>query len=152
MPLFFVKRIVAGIRLQSAPVREDQRYMAEKAGRSVVLTIPARQDCVGLARLTLGGLCSFTQMGVDEISDIKVALTEAAECFIDERRDAKINFAFELSDSRLSVKVSGERLLNNVKVGFSRLVLDSLADESEYGSKRVRFVKYLGQRRVHAGA
>ena len=47
-------------------------------GREVSLTIPARPDYLVLARLALSAVCRLTPLSPEEVADLKLAITEAA--------------------------------------------------------------------------
>ena len=52
--------------------------------RDVSLTIPARPDYLVLARLALSAVCRLTPLSPEEVADLKLAITEAANDFVDE--------------------------------------------------------------------
>jgi anti-sigma regulatory factor (Ser/Thr protein kinase) len=64
--------------------------------RDVSLTIPARPDYLVLARLALSAVCRLTPLSPEEVADLKLAITEAANDFVDETRDiddeSRLNF------------------------------------------------------------
>ena len=51
-----------------------------------LLTIPARPDYLVLARLALSAVCRLTPLSPEEVADLKLAITEAANDFVDETR------------------------------------------------------------------
>ena len=53
--------------------------------RDVSLTIPAKPDYLVLARLALAAVCRLTPLSPEEVADLKLAVTEAAADFVDER-------------------------------------------------------------------
>ena len=58
----------------------------EPDSRDVSLTIPARPDYLVLARLALAAVCRLTPLSPEEIADLKLAITEAANDFVDDSR------------------------------------------------------------------
>ena len=52
--------------------------------RDVSLTIPARPDYLVLARLALSAVCRLTPLSPEEVADLKLAITEAANDYVDE--------------------------------------------------------------------
>src|ERR1700742_5222534 len=60
--------------------------MTDTDSRDVSLTIPARPDYLVLARLALSAVCRLTPLSAEEIADLKLAITEAANDFVDESR------------------------------------------------------------------
>src|SRR5919198_2019554 len=79
--------------------------------RDVALTIPARPDYLVLARLALSAVCRLTPLSPEEVADLKLAITEAANDFVDETRDiddeSRLNFSFHLGDDRLMTDLAG---------------------------------------------
>src|SRR5918996_2350585 len=79
--------------------------------RDVALTIPARPDYLVLARLALSAVCRLTPLSAEEVADLKLAITEAANEFVDDSRpdedESRVNFAFHLADDRLSMELEG---------------------------------------------
>jgi serine/threonine-protein kinase RsbW len=119
--------------------------------RDVALTIPARPDYLVLARLALSAVCRLTPLSPDEVADLKLAITEAANDYVDDALplddESRVNFAFRLSDDRLVMELAGppnppppeEREL-------SRAIIEATVDESGFGADRTRLVKYLSTR------
>src|SRR5918992_2313936 len=79
--------------------------------RDVALTIPARPDYLVLARLALSAVCRLTPLSAEEVADLKLAITEAANDFVDDSRpdddEGRLNFAFKLLDDRLLLELDG---------------------------------------------
>ena len=77
--------------------------------RDVSLGIPAKPDYLVLARLALSAVCRLTPLAPEEVADLKLAITEAANDCV--RRDHGLattraraaTFAFDLGDDRLDV-------------------------------------------------
>ena len=65
-------------------------------GRDVSLTIPARPDYLVLARLALSAVCRLTPLSPEEVADLKLAITEAANDFVDDGRSLDDESAREL--------------------------------------------------------
>ena len=59
--------------------------------RDVSLTIPARPDYLVLARLALSAVCRLTPLSPEEIADLKLAITEAANDYVDEGRPLPVD-------------------------------------------------------------
>ena len=79
--------------------------------RDVSLTIPARPDYLVLARLALSAVCRLTPLSPEEVADLKLAITEAANDFVDEARplddESRVSFSFRLTDDRLVMELTG---------------------------------------------
>ena len=67
--------------------------------RDVSLTIPARPDYLVLARLALSAVCRLTPLSPEEVADLKLAITEAANDFVDESRATSTTRAGSTSPS-----------------------------------------------------
>src|SRR5918911_1109659 len=86
--------------------------------RDVSLTIPARPDYLVLARLALSAVCRLTPLSPEEVADLKLAITEAANDYVDE-----------------SVGLEDE----------SRAIIEATVDEAEFAAGRTRLIKYLSE-------
>ena len=64
-----------------------------------------------LARLALSAVCRLTPLSPEEVADLKLAITEAANDFVDEGGDiddeSRLNFSFHLGDDRLVMELEG---------------------------------------------
>ena len=119
--------------------------------RDVALTIPARPDYLVLARLALSAVCRLTPLSPDEIADLKLAITEAANDYVDDARpiddESRLNFAFRLSDDRLLMELDGPPSgVATVERDLSRAIIEATVDECEYAEGRTQLVKYLAER------
>ena len=117
-------------------------------GRDVSLTIPARPDYLVLARLALSAVCRLTPLSPEEVADLKLAITEAANDFVDDGRPledrAALNFNFRLLDDRLLMELDGPAgPVAAMEQELSRAIIDATVDESRSRSGRTRLVKYL---------
>jgi serine/threonine-protein kinase RsbW len=122
----------------------------EQDSRDVSLTIPARPDYLVLARLALAAVCRLTSLSPEEIADLKLAITEAANDFVDDARPAedegRVSFAFRLSDHRLLMELDGPPSeVSSVERELSRAIIDATVDECRFDGARTQLVKYLGQ-------
>jgi serine/threonine-protein kinase RsbW len=116
--------------------------------RDVSLTIPARPDYLVLARLALAAVCRLTPLSPEEIADLKLAITEAANDYVDDSRplddESRVSFSFRLLDDRLSMELSGPAsTVSAVEQELSRAIIEATVDESSFGTGRTRLVKYL---------
>jgi serine/threonine-protein kinase RsbW len=116
--------------------------------RDVSLTIPARPDYLVLARLALSAVCRLTPLSPEEVADLKLAITEAANDYVDESRplddESRLSFSFKLGDDRLQMDLdgpSGPVAANEQEL--SRAIIEATVDESSFSSGRTRLVKYL---------
>jgi anti-sigma regulatory factor (Ser/Thr protein kinase) len=119
--------------------------------RDVSLTIPARPDYLVLARLALSAVCRLTSLSHEEVADLKLAITEAANDYVDDSRplddESRVNFAFRLSDDRLVMELEGPPSpVAAVERELSRAIIDATVDRSEFTRDRTQLVKYLSRR------
>jgi serine/threonine-protein kinase RsbW len=116
--------------------------------RDVSLTIPARPDYLVLARLALSAVCRLTPLSPEEIADLKLAITEAANDYVDESRpledESRVSFSFRLLDDRLAMELSGPgSSVSAVEQELSRAIIEATVDECSFGSGRTLLVKHL---------
>ena len=116
--------------------------------RDVSLTIPARPDYLVLARLALSAVCRLTPLSPEEIADLKLAITEAANDYVDESRpledESRVSFAFRLLDDRLSMELTGPgSAVSAVEQELSRAIIEATVDECSFATGRTLLVKYL---------
>ena len=116
--------------------------------RDVSLTIPARPDYLVLARLALSAVCRLTPLSPEEIADLKLAITEAANDYVDEARplddETRLSFGFHLLDDRLAMELEGpDTSVSTMEQELSRAIIEATVDESDFAGGRTRLVKYL---------
>jgi serine/threonine-protein kinase RsbW len=116
--------------------------------RDVSLTIPARPDYLVLARLALSAVCRLTPLSPEEIADLKLAITEAANDFVDDSRglddESRLNFGFHLLDDRLAMELEGpDTSVAGMEQELSRAIIEATVDEVDFEAGRTRLVKYL---------
>ena len=116
--------------------------------RDVSLTIPARPDYLVLARLALSAVCRLTSLSPEEVADLKLAITEAANDYVDESRpledESRVSFAFRLQDDRLAMQLEGPSSpISAVEQELSRAIIEATVDEVRFGSGHTSLVKYL---------
>ena len=122
-------------------------------GRDVSLTIPARPDYLVLARLALSAVCRLTPLSAEEVADLKLAITEAANDFVDDGRPLDDEDARELRlpPARRPAPDGARRARRarwpQMEQELSRAIIDATVDECDFGDQHTRLVKYL----AHAG-
>ena len=122
----------------------------ETESRDVALTIPARPDYLVLARLALSAVCRLTPLSAEEVADLKLAITEAANDFVDDSRpdddEGRVHFAFRLLDDRLLLELDGPTSeVVDVEQELGRAIIDATVDECHFDTGRTRLVKYLAE-------
>jgi serine/threonine-protein kinase RsbW len=118
--------------------------------RDVSLTIPARPDYLVLARLALSAVCRLTPLSPEEVADLKLAITEAANDYVDDARpledESRLSFGFRLLDDRLAMQLEGPGANPaEVEQELSRAIIEATVDEVSFGEGRTLLVKYLGR-------
>jgi hypothetical protein len=116
--------------------------------RDVSLTIPARADYLVLARLALSAVCRLTPLSPEEVADLKLAITEAANDFVNEAGDiddeSRLNFSFHLADDRLLMDLEGTAgPVASSEQELSRAIIEATVDEADFAGDRTRLIKYL---------
>ena len=116
--------------------------------RDVSLTIPARPDYLVLARLALSAVCRLTPLSPEEVADLKLAITEAANDFVDESRplddESRLSFSFRLTDDTLLMDLEGPSgPVAASEQELSRAIIDATVDEASFASGQTRLTKYL---------
>jgi serine/threonine-protein kinase RsbW len=116
--------------------------------RDVSLTIPARPDYLVLARLALSAVCRLTSLSPEQVADLKLAITEAANDYVDEGRplddESRVNFAFRLQDDRLAMELEGSASpVAAVEQELSRAIIEATVDDVRFGEGQTVLIKYL---------
>jgi serine/threonine-protein kinase RsbW len=116
--------------------------------RDVALTIPARPDYLVLARLALSAVCRLTPLSPEEVADLKLAITEAANDFVDDSRpdedEGRLSFSFKLMDDRLLMELEGPPAeVSEMEQELGRAIIDATVDECDFASSRTKLTKYL---------
>jgi serine/threonine-protein kinase RsbW len=116
--------------------------------RDVTLTIPARPDYLVLARLALSAVCRLTPLSPEEVADLKLAVTEAANDFVDDSRpddeEGQVDFSFRLLEDRLVMELEGPPTeVSSVEQELGRAIIDATVDQCEFTGSRTRLVKFL---------
>jgi serine/threonine-protein kinase RsbW len=129
-------------------VKNQVHARAATESRDVSLTIPARPDYLVLARLALSAVCRLTALSPEEVADLKLAITEAANDYVDEGRpledESRVNFAFRLHEDRLSMRLEGHGSpVSATEQELSRAIIEATVDESRFEPGRTSLIKYL---------
>ena len=121
---------------------------AATESRDVSLTIPARPDYLVLARLALSAVCRLTALSPEEVADLKLAITEAANDYVEDSRpdeeEARLDFFFRLFEDRLVLELEGpEAKVSSTEQELGRAIIDATVDECDFAQGRTQLVKYL---------
>src|SRR3954463_14377041 len=122
-------------------------------GRTVSLAVPAKPDYVVLARLARAAVCRLSPLAPEEVADLKLAITEAANYLMGgERRQSSreegdgdvaagtLTFKFDLGDDVLELCVSGDEMptVSAEERELSIALIKATVDSYEYGDGMVR--------------
>jgi serine/threonine-protein kinase RsbW len=118
--------------------------------RDVSLTIPARPDYLVLARLALSAVCRLTPLSPEAVADLKLAITEAANDYVDEslglEDESRLSFSFHLGDDRLLMDLNGTAgPVTGSEQELSRAIIEATVDEANFRAGHTRLVKYLSE-------
>jgi serine/threonine-protein kinase RsbW len=121
---------------------------APEQQRDVSLTIPARPDYLVLARLALSAVCRLTPLSAEEVADLKLAITEAANDYVDDppadAEEGRLSFSFRLLDDRLVLQLDGPASdVSGMEQELGRAIIDATVDDCQFHPGQTRLIKYL---------
>jgi serine/threonine-protein kinase RsbW len=121
---------------------------ASPPAHTVSLAVPAKPDYVVLARLALSAVCRLSPLAPEEVADLKLAITEAANDFVEESRpdedESRLDFSFRLLDDRLVLELQGPGTeVSETEQELGRAIIEATVDEADFTTDRTRLVKYL---------
>lgn len=127
--------------------------------RDVSLAVPAKPGYLVLARLALAAVCRLTPLQPTEVSDLKLAVTEAAGEFVGDADDVgpgdstdavpapgdeRIDFAFRLEDDRLVCELTGAAVRSATsEQELSRAIIEATVDRADFSPGRTVLIKHL---------
>lgn len=128
---------------------------------TIKMEISSNPEYVGIIRLTTSGIANKIGFSMDDIEDIKVAVSEACTNAIKHSNDNKFFITFDILENGLAIEIKDtgkgydvESLhqpdLNNPKEsGLGLFIIQSLMDEVNIESKEnkgtiIKMTKYLG--------
>ncbi|WP_330383662.1 MULTISPECIES: ATP-binding protein [Romboutsia] len=131
------------------------------AFETIKMEISSNPEYVGIIRLTTSGIANKIGFSIDDIEDIKVAVSEACTNAIKHSNDNKFFITFDILENGLAIEIEDkgkgydvESLhqpdLNNPKEsGLGLFIIQSLMDEVNIESKEnkgtiIKMTKYLG--------
>ncbi|WP_330615579.1 ATP-binding protein [Romboutsia sp. 1001713B170131_170501_G6] len=131
------------------------------AFETIKMEISSNPEYVGIIRLTTSGIANKIGFSMDDIEDIKVAVSEACTNAIKHSNDNKFFITFDILENGLAIEIEDkgkgydvESLhqpdLNNPKEsGLGLFIIQSLMDEVNIESKEnkgtiIKMTKYLG--------
>ncbi len=131
------------------------------ACETIKMEITSNPDYVGIIRLTTSGIANKVGFSVDDIEDIKVAVSEACTNAIKHSNDEIFNITFSILENGLTVEIKDNGkgydinaiakpdLSDPKENGLGLFIIQTLMDEVSIESKDsagtlVRMTKYLG--------
>jgi|SRR5919112_4580622 hypothetical protein len=125
-------------------------------GRTVSLAIPAKPDYVVLARLALSAVCRLSPIVPEQVADLKLSITEAANYLMGgERRlsaregepggATQLTFTYEITDDALHLAVSGDErpTVSEEERELSLALIKATVDSYELDAGTMRLTKRL---------
>jgi len=111
----------------------------------VALTIPASAGYLVLARLALSAVCRLTPLEPEEVADLKLAVTESSNEFIEEGETGRrLDYLVSLEADRLTVEVSGTPAAGQApEQELGRAIIEATVDAFEFESGRTTLTKRL---------
>ena len=128
---------------------------------SIKMEISANPEYVGIIRLTTSGIANKIGFSIDDIEDMKVAVSEACTNAIKHSSDDRFYITFNILDDGLNIEIKdngvgcnidllGKPDLENPKEnGLGILIIQTLMDEvsiesSDNKGTIIKMTKYLG--------
>ena len=125
------------------------------------ITIPGKPEYLTMVRLAIGSIATTAGFSLDDIEDIKVAVSEACTNAIKHSLDNKFGVTFEVLENGLAIEIQdngkgcdvdclGKPDLENPKEnGLGIFIIQTLMDEVSIESEnnkgtKIRMTKYLG--------
>jgi anti-sigma regulatory factor (Ser/Thr protein kinase) len=109
-----------------------------RPGGPVELRIPAEPELTSMVRLAASGLASLTAFSIDQIEDIKIAVTEVMISLIEHGDGDPLSIEFSIDDDRFTVRGCTSASSfdpDNIDLQLSRTVLAEVG--SAHGMRSV---------------
>lgn len=120
------------------------------------LAVPAQANYLVLARLALSAVCRLTPLSPEEVADLKLAVSEAANDYMAEEEgitedsdggedgERSVRFTFRLGDDKLEMELHGDSgKVHGDERELGRAIIDALMDECTFEDGHTRLVKRL---------
>ena len=128
---------------------------------TIKMEIPANPDYVSILRLTTSGIANKLGFSMDDIEDMKVAVSEACSNAVKHSEDNKVSINFNLLNNGIQIEIidNGKGydvdaietpdLSNPKEGGLGLFIIQTLMDEVDIESKgnqgtTIKMTKYLG--------
>lgn len=113
----------------------------------IKLTVPSKPDYVGVVRLTTSSIGSKINLSIDDIEDIKVAISEACINAMEKSENLDIEYNLCKDEFTMFVKNVSEEVdasqedAKEKELGI--LIIKSLIDKVEFTDKGVKMIKKI---------
>ncbi len=100
----------------------------------ITLVVPPVASMVRVGRLTASSIASISDMSIDDIDDIKIAVSEMITLLIQSGSGSDITMRFEITDQSFTVEASSPAAsldLGRNDVALATAVLDAVSDNHE---------------------
>ena len=128
---------------------------------TIKMEIPANPDYVSILRLTTSGIANKLGFSMDDIEDMKVAVSEACSNAVKHSEDNKVSINFNLLNNGIQIEIidNGKGydvdaietpdLSNPKEGGLGLFIIQTLMDEVDIESRgnqgtTIKMTKYLG--------
>lgn len=128
---------------------------------TIKMEIPANPDYVSILRLTTSGIANKLGFSMDDIEDMKVAVSEACSNAVKHSEDNKVIINFNLLNNGIQIEIidNGKGydvdsietpdLTNPKEGGLGLFIIQTLMDEVNISSRgnqgtTIKMTKYLG--------
>lgn len=128
---------------------------------TIKMEMNANPDYVGIIRLTTSGIANKIGFSVDDIEDLKVAVSEACTNAIKHSQDNKFSIAFNILENGVNIEIKDNGkgynassirtpdLENPKENGLGLFIIQALMDDVIVESKdgegtTIKMTKYLG--------
>ena len=128
---------------------------------TISMEISSKPEYVSIIRLTTSGIANSIGFSLNEIEDIKVAVSEACTNAIRHSKDNKVTFIFKIIENGLCIEVKDNGIgydIDNIKKpdldnpkenGLGIFIIESLMDKVQIQSEIdkgtiIKMTKYLG--------
>jgi len=128
---------------------------------TIKMEIPANPDYVSILRLTISGIANKLGFSMDDIEDMKVAVSEACTNAVKHSEGKKVNIRFNLLKNGIEIEIQDNGkgydvnsietpdLSNPKENGLGLFIIQTLMDEVNIESignqgTTIKMTKYLG--------
>lgn len=128
---------------------------------TIKMELSANPEYVGIIRLTTSGIANKIGFSMDDIEDIKVAVSEACTNAIKHSKDSKFEIIFEIIENGINIEIKDNGkgydvssigtpdLENPRESGLGLFIIEALMDEVSIESTEgegtiIKMNKYLG--------